>query len=311
MSHVRSHILIVTVILLSVAGPAVTVQPALPLQIVVDAPEPLQSVAEHVRRFDVTRLDGVMRLMGMRDPGPPVRVVLLPEDSPTAREVPRWVAGFAEPSADVLVLFPARIGTYPYRSIERVLYHEVAHLLTSRVTNGAHVPRWFNEGLASAAERTWGLEDRTRFAWELVAGGPVTATQLEEMFGQGRPEVARAYVLSDALVRDILERHGPSTAARLLSQMREGSSFDIALYGATGLTTAEHVAAFWNRSAIWERWIAFLGHPLTLWGFVTLLALLAIWQHRRRRAERQLRWELEERTEDREWEEHRRRYRVH
>ena len=311
MSDARLHVLIVIVMLTSVADQTVTAQPARPLQIVVEAPEPLESVAEQVRRFDVARLNGVMRLMGIQDPGPPVRVVLFAEDSPTARGTPSWVAGFAEPSGNVLVLFPARIGTYPYRSIERVLHHEVAHLLASRVTNGAPIPRWFNEGLASTAERTWGVEDRTRSAWALVAGGPVTATQLETMFGLGRQEVARAYVLSEALVRDILERHGPSTAALLLSRMRAGAPFDLALYLATGLTVAEHVAAFWNRSAIWERWIAFLGHPLTLWGFATLLALLAIWQHRRRRAERRLRWELEEQTEDQQWEEHRRRHRVH
>ena len=311
MSRTRSRLLIAAAMFLLGAPPISTAQPTRPLELVVDAPGELESVAGQVRNFDVNRLNGVMRLIGMQDPGPPIRVVLVPENSATAQRTPAWVAGFAEPSDDVLVLFPARIGSYPYGSIERVLFHEVAHLLMNRVANGARIPRWFNEGLASAAERTWGIEDRSRFAWELVVGGPVTATQLEGMFSQGRREVARAYVLSDALVRDLLERHGPFIAARLLRQMRDGAPFDLALYTATGLTVTEHVAVFWNRSAVWERWIAFLGSPLTLWGFVTLLALLAIWQHRRRRIERRLRWELQERTEDQQWEEHRRRYRVH
>ena len=311
MSRTRSHLLIAAAMLVLGVPSISTAQPTRPLELVVEAPGELESVAGHVRNFDVNRLSGVMRLIGMEDPGPPIRVVLVTENSVTAQETPAWVAGFAEPSGDVLVLFPARIGSYPYGSIERVLFHEVAHLLTSRVANGARIPRWFNEGLASAAERTWGIEDRSRFAWEVIVGGHVTATQLEGMFGEGSRDVARAYVLSEALVRDILERHGPFTAARLFRQMQAGAPFDLALYSATGLTVTEHVAVFWKRSAVWERWIAFLGHPLTLWGFVTLLALLAIWRHRRRRVERRLRWELQERTEDQQWEEHRRRHRVH
>ena len=291
-------IMIVATIIGMVAPPISTAQPIRQLELIVDAPPELERLASQVRGFDVDRLGGVMRLVGLRDPGPPIRVVLVPEDSPTGRDTPDWIAGFAEASGNVLVLFPARIGSYPYGSIERVLYHEVAHLLASRAANGARIPRWFNEGLASAAERTWGIEDRSRFAWELVVGGRVTATQLEGMFSQGRREIARAYVLSDALVRDILARHGSSTAARLLRDMQAGASFEIALYGSTGLTVAEHVATFWRRHAVWQRWIAFLGHPLTLWGFVTLLALLAIWQQRRRRAERQLRWEREEKADD-------------
>ena len=42
-----------------------------------------------------------------------------------------------------------------------------------------------------------------------------------------------------------------------------------------------------------------------------LLALVAIWQHRRKRRARRDQWELEERAEEEAWEEHRRKYRVH
>ena len=42
-----------------------------------------------------------------------------------------------------------------------------------------------------------------------------------------------------------------------------------------------------------------------------MLALAAIWRHRRRRRAQRLQWELEERAEQQEWEDHRRRYRIH
>lgn len=58
-------------------------------------------------------------------------------------------------------------------------------------------------------------------------------------------------------------------------------------------------------------WFGVAGHPFVQWSLITLLALVAIWRHRRRRQERRLRWEMEETAERRDWEEHRRRYRVH
>ena len=282
-----------------------------PIELVVDAPAELENVASHVRDFDTARLVSVMRLTGTQGAEFPIRVVLMLEQSATARDTPEWVAGFADSAHDLVVLFPSRIGSYPYGSLEGVVYHEVAHILINRAADGRPVPRWFNEGLASAAERSWGLGDRSRFTWELLVGGALTATQLETLFGQGRREVTRAYVLSEALVRDILQRHGPLTAARILRQMGDGVSFEAALYATTGLTVSEHVGLFWDRHAVWKRWITLAGHPFALWSFATFLALVAIWRHRRRRSERRQQWEMEERAEDQAWDEHRRRYRVH
>ena len=68
---------------------------------------------------------------------------------------------------------------------------------------------------------------------------------------------------------------------------------------------------FWNNSGGWEEWVTFLASPYTLWTLITSLALVAIWQHRRRRIERHKQWEEAERLEAEIWEEHRQKYRLH
>ncbi len=290
------------------AGPA----DAGPLPVLeVQAPDSLAGVAARARGFDTRALASVMVLTGLADAGAPIRVRLVPEEAGLARATPAWVAGFADASRDLVVLFPQRIGSYPHGSLETVLQHEVAHVLTARAAGGRRVPRWFNEGLASAAERTWGLGARSRFAWELVAGGRLTATQLEGLFAAGPRDVARAYALSDALVRHLLERYGPYAPARILSVMARGAPFEIALYAATGASVDAVVAGFWARHDVWKSWVSFAGQPFVQWSVITLLALAAIWRHRRRRRERRLQWELEEQAEEQAWEEHRRRYRLH
>lgn len=282
-----------------------------PPRLEVEAPATLAAEAARARGFDTGALAGIMTLVGLVDAGAPIRVQLVPERAALARATPAWVAAFADASRDLVVLFPERIGSYPYRSLETVLQHEVAHVLTARAAGGRRIPRWFNEGLASAAERTWSLGARSRFAWEMVAGRTLTAAGIEGLFAGGARDAARAYALSDALVRDLLERYGPRTPARILSGMARGAPFEIALHAATGASVDAVVAAFWARRDVWKSWVTFAGHPFVQWCLITLLALAAIWRHRRRKRERRLRWDMEERAAEQAWEQHRRRYRVH
>lgn len=311
MNNGRTSVLIVVLVTSCYAIPTALSQPNSSVQLLIESPTELSGVAEQVRTFDAAQLVSVMRLTGTHDPGAPIRTLLLSEQSTAAQNTPSWVAGFADPQNDVVIIFPDRIGSYPYRSLEGVLFHEVAHILIGRTTNGRSVPRWFNEGLASAAEQSWSLEDRSRFAWELFVGSDMTITQLESLFGQSHQDVARAYVISEALVRYILQRHGSFAAASVLNRMGSGASFESALYATTGLTISEHLDRFWESQVTWKYWINLAGHPFTLWGFSTLLAIVAIWRHRRRKLERRHQWEMEEQAEEQEWEEHRRRYRLH
>ena len=301
-------------VLLALALPAASQQAAAPVAppvLVVEAADPLAGVASQVRELDTTRLASIMRLTGLSDAGGPIRVLIVPEDAALARDTPTRVAAFADASLDLVVLFPARIGSYPYSSLETVLFHEVAHVLTARAGGGGRIPRWFNEGLASAAERTWGLGARSRFTWEVIAGGRLSATALEGLFYGSDRDVARAYVLSDAVVRDLLEHYGPDAPARILARMAGGAPFEVALYAVTGYPVDGVMLSFWSRHDTWKSWISAAGHPFTQWVLITLLALAAIWSHRRRRQRRRLQWELEEQAEQDEWEEHRRRYRIH
>ena len=101
-----------------------------------------------------------MRLLRLDDPGGAIRVVLASDTSDWARQVPPTTAGFAVGEDSLVVLFPSRSLTYPHDTLEDVLHHEVAHVLIARAAGGRPVPRWFHEGLAMTAERTWGFEDR-------------------------------------------------------------------------------------------------------------------------------------------------------
>jgi hypothetical protein len=247
-----------------------------------------------LRALDPTRFNAIPALVGLREPGRPITIVIAPEDSEIARATPSWIAGFAHGPSSRIVVFPARSPRYPHDSIEAVVHHEVAHVLIHRAAGEQPVPRWFNEGLATVAERTWTLEDRRQLAWALASGAPVRMGTLDEAFHRGAGEAVRAYALAGAFVRDVMDRHGADAPARILGGLAQGRPFEAAFLAATGEPLAEAERAFNRRVTSWERWIPLLTSPFVLWTVTTMLALYALWVARSRRAERRRRWDEEE-----------------
>ena len=260
----------------------------------IEAPDSLASVAERIQSYEPNDLLDVSWLAGLREPLPVIRVILEPEGSPLAESSPRWIAGFAVGDQDTIVLFPARSPSYPDDSLEAVLRHELAHILIAHAAGGRRLPRWFNEGLATTVERPWDLEDRSRLVWASLVDERISLAELDDRFQQGQGAAARAYALSGALVRDVIQTFGPAVPGHILSAVANGLPFDVAFRAVTGRPLAVAQADFWRRQTVWEQWLAVITSPRTMWSVMTLLALAAIWRRRRRRREQRKRWDDEE-----------------
>jgi hypothetical protein len=189
------------------------------------------------------------------------------------------------------------VPSYPYDSLEEVLDHEVAHVMIARAAAGGSVPRWFNEGLAMVAGRPWDLGDRARLTLAVLGGEAAPLGRVESWFGGGAAEVRRAYVVSGAFVRDLLARHGPTSAAAILDGVAAGLDFPTSFRRATGTDLAVAEEAFWRRRTLWNRWVPVLTSSMTLWGAITLLALYVIRRRRQRSAAIRRRWEAEDRDQ--------------
>jgi Peptidase MA superfamily len=251
-------------------------------QLRISAPPELAAVQKKLEAIDARRFRDIAETVGLTVQGPPIRVLLAPETSDVARKMDPWIAGFAsigegpEEKDEMVVLFPERTPSYPNSSLEDVLRHEVAHVLIGRASAQRPIPRWFNEGLAMSVERGWRLQDEGQLVYQLAVGSRTSLDGLDRMFSGEQPEVTRAYVLSGALVHDLLQRHGAGISAEILRRMNEGASFEHAFTEAVGLTPSAAEAEFWMRQYTWAAWLPTLTSTTTLWFVVTALALLAI-----------------------------------
>jgi hypothetical protein len=283
--------LIAAIAVLASSAGAALAQPAPSL--IIDAPTELASSRSRLESFDRSSLSGIVRMVGLDDPGPPIHVILAAETTAAARSVSPSTAGFAIGQEGLIVLFPARAPGYPHDTLEDVMRHEVAHVLISRAARGHQVPRWFHEGLAMAAERPWGFEDRTRLIRELVAGPRLSVQEIDRLFDAdaSRP---RGYALAAAIVRDIVRAHGAGAPAAILRGLGSGARFDDAIAGAVGRSMRDVETAFWDRQRVWTVWVPLFTSGELLWLLVIALAGLAVWHRRKRAAEIRRRWDDEE-----------------
>jgi hypothetical protein len=284
------------VVLLALFFMQADARPSQSLQFRIEAPPELAAVRKRLESIDPQRFTDIAQLVGLTDIGPAIRVVLASESSDLGRRVSPWIAGFTV--RDSVVLFPARSPTYPNNSLEDVMRHEVAHALIWRTSGGRPIPRWFNEGVAMAAERERGFEDQTQLFYQLVTGSRTTLDELDRLFEGGRSDQVRAYALAGAVVHDVFERHGPAASARILTRVGRGAPFDTAFADVAGITPAAAESEFWQRQRIWTNWLPIITSTTTLWMAVTLLAILAIYRRRRRNLEIAKQWEKDEPVDD-------------
>ena len=260
-----------------------------PTRLVFDPQPGLPPSANRLAEAPRPWVSSVMELVGLDAPGPDIRVVLAPESSPLAKSAPAWVSGYTDgvtsDVGSVVVILAERTPSYPDGGLEEVLAHEVAHILIHRASGGRRVPRWFDEGVAMLAARSWRLRDQTELALGLLSGPRTPLWKLDDLFQGERGEVERGYALSGTLVQDLLERYGPAVPRIVLARLAHGDTFEEAVRGATGATLIDVGEAFYERQATLKLWIPILTSTAVLWFGISLLAIAAGIRKRRRRAE--------------------------
>jgi hypothetical protein len=260
------------------------------LLLTVNAPASLGPDADRIRRSDTTRLSDALEQAGLSLP-PEIEITLIANDDARARSVPSSIAGFAVGDRDI-VIFPERVLSYPYDSLESVVRHEVAHLALNLHARGAPLPRWFHEGVAVSVDAGWTLSAQFRLLVAMLARPDIA--RLTQLFASdSASETEQAYLLSALLVDDLRRRHGSDLPGRIASRISDGVPFEAAFDEETGLAPDAAAARAWAGYRRWTAWVPAVTSPSAAWTLILALAFLAFIAQRRRRARRRRQWDDE------------------
>lgn len=260
----------------------------------VNAPPEYARIAQKIRAVSDAQVGAIARFVGAPETQPVIEVAIATTESSLAKEMPQWVAGYAMSEAGVVVLIPSRTVSYPDDTLEETYLHELAHVLIERAAGNGDVPRWFHEGVATVAGKSWSLEDRIRMSWEALSSRGADGRAVDRLFRSDERSVHKGYVLSESFVRDMLRRYGPRSVARILTSMRGGDSFNRAFFEETGRTPERAWAVFWETQSLANVSIPVLASSGALWLAITIVALVAVLRKRHTNALQVRVWELEE-----------------
>ena len=261
-----------------------------PPEVTVDAPPSLAGVAARVETIDREAISRALAVAGLELPSP-VHIALIAEHEARADQTPAWVVGRAFGTQDI-VIFPQRVGSYPYDSLDSVVLHEIVHIALNARAGGRPLPRWFHEGVAVSVESGWGLGSQARLLLAAARGPGID--EVGALFeSDSVPDTTSAYLLSAALVEDIRRRHGLAVPAEIASYVAIGVPFDQAFLRATGETVDAAAAQAW-RVYRGIRWLPILTSAANFWTWILALAGLAFVIRLRRRRQQRRRWEEEE-----------------
>jgi len=201
-----------------------------------------------------------------------------------------WAGGQARPELGVvLVAVPPEEG-YASR-MKRYLPHEITHLLIYQRTTAEgyeHVPRWLDEGLATANEQLPTPERALVLEASYEANQLLPLADLCAPFSPDSHTAALSYAESASVVTFIRERYGADGIRKLLSAYADGASCTSGVEEALGISFNKLESA-WRASlrpeARWRAWVDEVDVWIGLWLLSLLVAVPMIGGIRRRRAE--------------------------
>jgi len=171
--------------------------------------------------------------------------------------------------------------------MEKILAHEIVHVVINDAVRDKYVPRWFHEGCAELYSGQWGFRNELYMSWMVVRGNLLSFQDIQDVFSRGSLDAGLAYDQAMIAVRRLVAMYGEKTLPRLLSSMREEKEFRGAFRYATGYSPEE-----------FERdYLSFLKDTYGVKMLVTLLPgtwtammalFLAVYLVKRRRAKRKL-----------------------
>lgn len=207
---------------------------------------------------------------------------------------PDWGAAAAFPERKLIAIKSPETFNIN-RSLEELLAHEYAHLVTAHAAGFHTAPRWLEEGLSMYVSMEWSWSDNLAMSKAAVFGQHISLRDIEQVnrFGEGKAHVA--YAEAYLAITYLIDNYTDRAIRVLLSETASGSSAEKALYEATGSSYDEFEADF--RAHLNNRFnvLSLFMDTIFFWLALAVILIIGAFLKFRKRREYYRKWEQEER----------------
>ncbi len=216
------------------------------------------------------------------------------EESALKNWIPPWISAIAIPEKQLVILKTRgqRAGL-PFEP-EKILTHELVHMVLGPATGHHPIPTWLNEGLAMYLAQEWKFQHTFILFKASISGTLPRLSELDQDFSGTEEEVRLAYGLSFSFISFLLESFGKDRLREWIGKIGQGQAWEEAF-------SESFPKNFYQAENEWKKklklryaWAPFIFSGTGIWFLLTLLFILS-YLAKRRRAEQTLnRWRQEE-----------------
>lgn len=217
--------------------------------------------------------------------------------APAAAPPPKYASGVAYSPLRLVLVTLVAPRTYEAVNLEETVRHELSHIALSDAVGDAHVPRWFQEGVAIHESGELGMTRATDLSQASLWGTLIPLSDLDRFPADGYG-VSVAYAESGDFVRFLMRDEDAPRFLRLVQRVRDGQRFDGAIADAYG-SDMRKLEYQWKQDV--SRRYSFWPSLLTgsfLWVLVVVALSWGYIKKRRRQKQILARWTKEEAYED-------------
>ena len=227
-----------------------------------------------------------------------INMVITDDDSEFDRivgeELPHWSIACAIPSRNLIVLKSPDRSQYR-KSLEEVIYHEVAHIFLTGYLKDSTIPVWMNEGFAVWFSETWGWSEKLVVARAVLTGSIIQLPAVDSIWSFRESKAQLAYAQSFRAVSYLETEYQPGTFRLILSTYKDGESLDRAFFETIGLTYGGFQKEFEASLKSKYNWLGILTDSGMWWTALALIFILLYLLKRRRSRKIIQQWEKEDR----------------
>ncbi len=180
-------------------------------------------------------------------------------------------------------------------NLKKTFTHEVSHvILGAAFSNGEHIPRWLNEGIAMYMSREWNFNRISTMTHAVLTDSLLPLSEITYTFPRGEKEGELAYCQSFYLVSFLISTYGKEQFHRFVQSLSQEKVVEDVVLKVYGMNLSQLETEWHDYLRLRFSWIPLITSASSLWFLITLIFIVGYIKKRRKAAVTVQQWKEEE-----------------